>query len=625
MSATTYPIPRSRPLVGQILLSLLFGLLLFVILLIGSIVGYQLRYAGKIFPGVKVAGIDVSGLKPAEASALAQSQFTYPKAGRLLLQDQDKAWLAAPVDLGLYLDPETTASAAYEIGRSGTIGDRLSAQFQAWREGIEIAPVLVFDQRTAFSYLTALAYQVDQPVVEASLSLNGTEVDVRPGQPGRQLDLPASLALITAQVQTLRDGSVPLVVNPTQPAILDASEQADLARRILSEPLTLTLPEGQPGIDGAPWVFDQATLAAMLNIEKVVTPEGKPTFQVTLNSDTLRQFMYDLAPKLAMGPQNARFIFNDDTHQLEVIQSAVIGRELNVENTIQAVQEKLSAGEHSIPLAFDISEPPALDTTTGADLGITELVHAETSWYYGSSADRIQNIKAAASRFHGLLIPPYTTFSMAEALGDISLDNGYAEAMIIIGGQTIKGVGGGVCQVSTTLFRTVFFAGYPIVERYPHAYRVYYYEKVAGNHINPKLSGLDATVFVPIVDFKFTNDTPYWLLMETYVNPGSSSITWKFYSTKDGRSVEWDTTGPTNIVPAPDDLYRENPDLPSGTVKQVDWSADGADVTVVRKVYKDGNLYLDDVIRTHYQPWQAVFEYGPGTPNMPPNSTPPGE
>ena len=321
MSATTYPIPHSRPLVGQILLSLVFGLLLFVILLISSIVGYQLRYAGKIFPGVKVAGIDVSGLKPSEASALSQSQFIYPKAGRLLLQDQDKAWLAAPVDLGLYLDPETTASAAYEIGRSGTIGDRLSAQFQAWREGIEIAPVLVFDQRTAFSYLTALAYQVDQPVVEASLSLNGTEVDVRPGQPGRQLDLPASLALITAQVQTLRDGSVPLVVNPTQPAILDASEQADLARRILSEPLTLTLPEGQPGIDGSPWVFDQATLAAMLNIEKVVTPEGKPTFQVTLNSDTLRQFMYDLAPKLALGPQNARFIFNDDTHQLEVIQT----------------------------------------------------------------------------------------------------------------------------------------------------------------------------------------------------------------------------------------------------------------------------------------------------------------
>ena len=625
MSTSTYSLPRSRALAGQILLSLVFGLLLFVILLIGGIVGYQVRYAGKVFPGVRVAGLDVSGLKPAEAAALAQAEFSYPQTGRLLLVDGDKAWMASPADLGLYLDPESTATTALEVGRSGTFGDRLSQQFRAWREGVDLAPVLVFDQRAAFSYLTALAQQVDTPVVEASLSLNGTEVDVRPGQAGRQLDLPATLALITAQVQSLRDGSVPLVVHPTQPAILDVSAQAELARRILSAPLTLTLPEGQPGIEGAPWVFDQAALAAMLSIEKVVTPEGVPTFQVTLNSDSLRQFLYNLAPSLALGPQNARFIFNDDTRQLEVIQNAVIGRELNVENTIQAVQEKLSAGEHTLPLAFDITEPPAMDTTTGADLGITELVHAETSWFYGSSSERFQNIRAAAASFHGLLIPPYTTFSMSDALGDISLDNGYAEAMIIIGGQTIKGVGGGVCQVSTTLFRAAFFAGFPIVERHPHAYRVYYYEKVAGNRINSRLSGLDATVFVPIVDFKFTNDTPNWLLMETYVNAASASITWKFYSTKDGRSVEWDTTGPTNIVQAPDDLYRENPDLPSGKVVQVDWSADGADVTVIRKVYKDGNLYLDDVIRTHYQPWQAVYEYGPGTPGMPPNQNPPDE
>ncbi len=625
MSTTTISLPRSRPLGEQLLLALVLGLLLFLLLLGGGIVGYQLRYAGKIFPGVRVAGLDVSGLKPEAAAALAQARFTYPKSGRILLQDQEKAWLAAPADLGLYLDPETTARAAFAVGRTGGIGERLSAQLQAWQEGVELAPALVFDQRAAFNYLTALAQQVDQPVVEASLSLNGTEVNVTPGQPGRQLDLPATLERITAQVQTLQDGSVQLAVNPTQPFILDASAQAELARRILAEPLTLTLPEGSPAVDGLPYTFDQSALASMLNIEKVIGADGKPTYQVTLNSDTLREFLYQMEPKLVLSPQNPRFIFNDDTRQLEIIQNAVIGRALNVEDTVQQVQEKLAAGEHSIPLALDLAEPPVTDASTGADLGITELVHAETSYFYGSSAERVQNIKAAAARFHGLLIPPNTTFSMGEAMGDISLDNGFAEAMIIVGGQTIKGVGGGVCQVSTTLFRAAFFTGFPIVERHSHAYRVYYYEKVAGNKVNPRLSGLDATVYFPLVDFKFTNDTPYWLLMETYVNPAAASITWKFYSTKDGRTVEWDTTGPTNIVPAPDDLYRENPDLPSGKVVQVDWSADGADVTVVRKVYKDGNLYLDDVIRTHYEPWQAVYEYGPGTPGMPPNDNPPPE
>jgi vancomycin resistance protein YoaR len=301
----------------------------------------------------------------------------------------------------------------------------------------------------------------------------------------------------------------------------------------------------------------------------------------------------------------------------------VVGRELDVDKSIQTVEEKLYAGEHAIPLAISYTNPPVTDQSTGEQLGIKELIHAETSYFYGSNASRVQNIQTAASKFHGLLVAPGETFSMASAIGDITLDNGYAEALIIIGGQTLKGVGGGVCQVSTTLFRTAFFSGFPIVERHAHAYRVYYYEKVAGNRINPKLAGLDATVFVPLVDFKFTNDTPYWLLMETYVNPQNSSITWKFYSTSDGRRVEWDTTGTTNVVPAPDPVYRENPDLPSGTIKQVDWAADGADVTVNRTVYRNDSVYLQDTIYTHYEPWEDVFEYGPGT-ELPDKSKPQG-
>jgi vancomycin resistance protein YoaR len=271
------------------------------------------------------------------------------------------------------------------------------------------------------------------------------------------------------------------------------------------------------------------------------------------------------------------------------------------------------AGEHSIPLAINYKNPPIIDQTKGEDVGVRELIHSETSYFYGSGESRVQNIQAAASKFHGLMVAPGETFSMASAIGDITLDNGFAEALIIIGGQTVKGVGGGVCQVSTTLFRAAFFAGFPIVERHAHAYRVYYYEKVAGNQINTDLAGLDATVFVPIVDLKFVNDTPNWLLMETYVNPSASSITWKFYSTSDNRRVEWNTTGATNIVPAPAPVYRENSDLPNGTIKQVDWAADGADVTVNRTVYRNDEVYLQDTIYTHYEPWSNVFEYGPGT------------
>jgi vancomycin resistance protein YoaR len=184
--------------------------------------------------------------------------------------------------------------------------------------------------------------------------------------------------------------------------------------------------------------------------------------------------------------------------------------------------------------------------------------------------------------------------------------------MIIYNGRTITGVGGGVCQVSTTLFRTAFFGGYPIVERTPHAYRVYYYEQDAYGY-DRDLAGLDATVYFPLVDFKFTNDRNAWLLMEVYVNKEARRITWKFYSTNDGRSVEWTTSGPQNVIPAPEPVFQMSADLGQDEMNQIDWPADGADVTVVRNVMRGGALFFSDTFRTHYQPWQAICEYGPGT------------
>jgi len=131
--------------------------------------------------------------------------------------------------------------------------------------------------------------------------------------------------------------------------------------------------------------------------------------------------------------------------------------------------------------------------------------------------------------------------------------------------------------------------------------------------VNTRLAGLDATVFFPVVDFKFTNDTPYWLLMETYVNVAARSLTWKFYSTSDGRSVEWETSGLQNIVEPDEPIFQENPELAKNEIKQVDWEVEGADITVTRTVFKNGQIYFQDQFFTHYMPWRAVYEYGPGT------------
>jgi vancomycin resistance protein YoaR len=338
---------------------------------------------------------------------------------------------------------------------------------------------------------------------------------------------------------------------------------------------------------------------------------------VALKSEDLRAFLDSIEAELEIQPVNANFIFNDETSELELIKSAVIGRKLLVEDTVQAINDQLAAGDHTVPLVFERIDPLAGDDATAESLGITELVSNQTSYFYGSSGGRIQNIQTASASFHGLLIAPGETFSMAEALGDVSLDNGYAEALIIFGNRTIKGVGGGVCQVSTTLFRTVFFGGFPVVERHPHAYRVYYYELTAGNRQDPSYAGLDATVYVPLVDFKFTNDTPYWMLMETYVDPGARTLNWRFYSTSDGREVSFHSTGLRNRVEPPEPLYTENPNLPEGEIRQVDWAVEGADVTVTRTVSQNGATHLQDSFSTHYMPWRAIYEYGPGTEGIP--------
>ena len=593
------------PLVPQIVAALVSGVTLFFIVIIAWTLGYQLLYAGRIFPGVSVAGVDISGLTPADAALKLNQTLTYPVSGKILFKDREKAWVASPAQLGMVFDPTASAMSAYSLGRSGGLFASLSGQIRARANGAYVQPVIVFDQRVAYQYLRQISQQVDQPMQEAGLSLEGTNVVATPGQIGRELKIDATLIYLGAQLQTFSDGEVPLVIQEVQPQIIDVSAQADMARQILSQPLTLVVPNA--GATGpGPFVYDVQVIANMLGVQN--TQNG---VQVVLNTKGLTDMLDPIKIRTDRPAKDAKFVFNDTTRQLEPIEESQTGLIVDVDASVKAINEALLRGEHTVSLVVVVDQPKVASTTTGAELGITELLWSEVSYFYGSSAERIQNIQAASSRFHGVLVAPGEIFSMGETMGDVSLESGFAEALIIYGGRTIKGVGGGVCQVSTTLFRTVFNSGFPIVERYSHAYRVSYYEQTASGGIDPRLAGLDATVYFPLVDFKFKNDSPYWILMETYVNVSARTLTWKFYSTKDGRSVVWDTTGPTDTVPAPSPLFEENPELGKNEMKQVDWAANGADVSVTRTVYQNGAVLFQDNITTHYEPWQAVCEYGP--------------
>jgi vancomycin resistance protein YoaR len=246
------------------------------------------------------------------------------------------------------------------------------------------------------------------------------------------------------------------------------------------------------------------------------------------------------------------------------------------------------------------------DTLTAEDLGIRELVAVGESYFTGSSSARDSNIRLGASKFDGVIVAPDETFSFNEHLGDVTLEAGYDESYVIIGDRTVPGVGGGICQVATTAFRAAYFGGYPVVERWPHAYRVGYYE-LGG--FGP---GFDATIYSPLVDFRFRNDTPHHILIRTEVDAAQARLRFLFYSTGDGRRVE--QIGPEwgEAIPPEAPVYEYDPSLPAGSVTQIERAHSGLNAVLGRKVYDaEDNVLYEDQFVSNFIPWPARYKYGP--------------
>jgi vancomycin resistance protein YoaR len=623
VSATEPRRDRSAAVKGVIRASavLLAAALTAVVLTSVSAFVYDSSNSGRVFPGISVYGLDLSGLSAAEAAYRMNEGFYYPRDGRITFTYEGRTWAATPADLGLGLDLLATVNDAYAFGRSGDSVDNLSRQMQARFSGVAVPPVLQFDFGRAMAYLQQIAAEVDTPAQEAKLELNGMEVTALPGQMGKRLDTASMLSLVAVPIGSLADAEIPLQVVEYSPDVLDASSQAAAARELLAQDFLLSIGEPMPG-DPPAWTLTPAMLVDMLSFRKV-SDSGGSRYTLALDEGKLNAMLEPLRGTLSRKVENARYQFDDAASALALYIPSQRGRELNVEQSIQSIQNAVAQGGHGAALAFDFVDPEIGDDKTAAELGIGGLLPNGSQWtsFRGSADARIHNIILASEKFNGLLVKPGETFSMGEQLGDVSFDTGYAEALIILGNRTIKGAGGGVCQVSTTLFRVVFMTGLPITERHSHAYRVGYYESGDGPvHLG---AGFDATVFFPDVDFKFINDTPSWLLMETEVDRNAGRLYWRFYSTSDGRTVEYNSTGVRNEVDPPDPKWEENDKLQPGEVKQVDWAVKGADVTVTRTVYRNNQVILADRFATHYLPWGAVCQYHPDTPPEEGASCPP--
>ncbi|CAG0933903.1 Vancomycin B-type resistance protein VanW [Thermoflexales bacterium] len=560
-------------------------------------IAFQLYFSARVLPGVSVWHVDLSNKTLADAAAALDVAFQAKfNTARVDLSDGQRAWIANPIDLGIYFDAQATAQAALELSGRGVEG-----QTQVLFNGAELAPRIVFNSNVARAYFEQMAAQINRPPLDAGLQLDGTNVITTPAQIGRELNVEAALKLLPDLAKTDGPKRIVLPIDTQLPRLTDVSAAAAQLQQVLNRNMTLVLANPALG-EPASWDLTPQQLLSFLRVDKAA--DGM-AIEVKFNEDALRAGLADLAQQIDQAPENARFIFNDDTRQLEVIQPGKIGRALDITTTATRMNEALARGDQQVALVVNEQRPDFYDDASAANLGITELVSSGQSFYAGSSEERMKNIRAASASQHGVIVKPGETFSFNDNLGDVSLDTGYAEALIIYNGRTIKGVGGGVCQVSTTAFRAAFTGGYPIIERWPHAYRVGWYERGAG-------PGLDASVFSPYVDFKFQNDTPYHILIEAYANDVAGRLTFKFYSTSDGRQVTISEPIVENVIPHPEDKLEEDPTLPAGTRQQVDYAADGADVTVKRTVTRNGQVVSEDRVFTRYQPWQAIFKVGTG-------------
>lgn len=607
-SHTRQPIPTdSNPWLVRVVLLLLWGGFLAVILVGGLIVYATTAYTDRIVAGVSVGGIDLGGLTAPEAERILSEHYASTSGVTYTLRAGSQTWTYSAADLGLTIEAGEAVTQAMKIGREGSnpIGN-LTSQALTYLNGAAIAPRLTYDQSKALTVLQALASEVHQVGASGGLSLNGLEVIALPAQTARALDISASLARLDYALTNPSAGTdIPLIISEQPASIQNLDEAAALARTALSDGLTLIADDGQGNPIG-PWTLTREQVASALKIELVPMSEGVYRYEVTVDFDSATTYLEGLAAGLISSPVDGRFHFNETTQQLEAIQPAIGGRRLDVAATIRELEARALSADRTARMQFSYIQPRYHNNVTAAELGIVERVSEATTTFTGSDANRRVNIAVSASKMDGVIIAPGEEFSFNTVLGDLTYEEGFVDAKVIFGERTQNGIGGGVCQVSTTIFRAAFTGGYTIIERHAHPYRVGYYEQGA---FPP---GLDAAIYTPERDFRFQNDTPYHLLIEVSIYPAADTIQFRFYSTNTGRTVEVQAprvASPTNISEV---KYEANSDVPLGQFIQTEFPVEGADVNVKRIVRAaDGTVIREDNIFTHYLPWGAVYEVNP--------------
>jgi vancomycin resistance protein YoaR len=592
-----------RGLRGRVLLALGTPLAAMLVFVAAALAGLEVSSGDRVLPGVRVLGVPVGGLtRDAAAAALS------PRSAAILDQPIDvhaaaRLWTTSPRALGATLDPVELATAAYGVGHTGPLQTRIREQLRTLQAETDV-PIISTAEGAAVDLLLArITADVDRAPRAAVLDLaEDGAITFVTSEAGEALDQPsARAALNRALVEGRPSVEVPTRVLP--PAI--STDQVSDAHQRLVRLLADTTPI-RVSADDKSWSIERSVLLSMLTLNP---PGPTSPASVELHDEPLQTIVQRAAQAVDQESTDARFRLSGG--QLSVLRASRDGRAVNQPAAMDLLRSSIETGQRSVALPVDVVRP-AVASEDASTLGIRELIDESTTAFVGAIPEKAHNIQLAASRLNGVVVPPGGTFSFNKEVGPTTLEAGFQWGFgLTTGGQagvvhTVPSVAGGICQVATTLFQPVFWAGYQLEERYWHLYWI-------PSYVSRGLVGLDATVDSDAgLDLKWINPTSDYVLIQASTD--AEHVTFRLYGQKPPWTVRVDAPTISNKVtadPTPD--VQAEPSLVWGRVLPVESARDGFDVVLDRHVLpNDGRPPRELLLKSVYAPSHTVTLVGTG-------------
>lgn len=471
--------------------------------------GLDIAYNKKIYFRTKIAGISFSGLSISEAESLLQEKIDNFQNTPLDFFYEDGIYNYNSKDLDIQYDISATISAAYTSTnslkkiKSIFVGNSIPLQYKITNEKIN---KIIEDLEDEMNI---------QNAQNANLAFAKNEIIEIEEKEGIAIDKEKLIFSLKEQIKNLNHTATTIETIKDYPAITkkDLATPKQDTYNILNSEITLIHNKQS---------FDVAQNELKDWIEFSAATNSEPVLIITLNSEKIKDFLMPLVPQINQEPVNAKLQIKNG--KASVFTLSKNGIELLIEKSTEKIQQEILEDNPNIKLVTKEITPNV--TTNDIDnLGITDLLAHGTSDFSGSPTNRRTNINVGSEKFNGLLIEPGEEFSFNQNVGNVGPQTGFVPELVIKNNQTIPEYGGGLCQVSTTLFRAALNAGLPITERYAHAYPVFYYTP----------QGTDATIYAPHPDLRFENDTGNYILIQTYIE--GDELFFDLYGTNDGREV----------------------------------------------------------------------------------------